>query len=139
MNCGLLSIIPRRIWLLKCSIEVRFKHFREILLHDFAVGLLMMVCFPKQSSRSLSNFLPDLINDVFKITYNSRSNCFPTWYMSLLVDHICPRRHLSPSSITVNFGWYILLSILFDLFLKQHLPCREGGVSLILQAKSAGT
>ena len=41
------------------------KTFRLILLHDFDVGLLMRVNYPKQSPSPLSNFHSDLLNGAY--------------------------------------------------------------------------
>ena len=42
----------------------------------------------------------------------SRSNYFfSTWHVSLLVDHMNPRGHLSPRRNSAYFGWYEILRL----------------------------
>ena len=77
-NCHLNSFLVN--WDLILIFGIQFKYFRKILLHDFDLGLLVRVCYPKRSSSPVSNFPFDLINGAwsFGILY--------TGHVSLLVD-----------------------------------------------------
>ena len=49
----------------KHSQEVCHHNKRTKLFHDFDVGLLMRVCYPKRSYNPLSNFLSQLIDGAY--------------------------------------------------------------------------
>ena len=55
------------IEIINCGFYILYliQAFRYIPLHDFDVGLLIRVYYPKRSSRLYSNFLPDLINGAY--------------------------------------------------------------------------
>ena len=46
--------------------KAQIKAFRSIILHDFDVGLLMRVCYPKRLYNPLSYFLADLLIAILK-------------------------------------------------------------------------
>ena len=78
----------------------------------------MRVCYPIRSYIPLSNFL--WLIKWCLLTWSLVLIFFPTWYVSLLVDHRSPRGHLSPKSISVWFGRYEILRLTsVDLYLKE--------------------
>ena len=90
--------------------------------------VLLHVCLCRATDEGLlpetiayphSNFLTDVLNGAYLIG-SFVLIIFPTWHVSLLLDHMSLRGHLSPGSISVYFGWHEILRSI-RTFKRMHI------------------
>ena len=73
-------------------------------INAFDVEAITRVCYPKRSSSPLSNFVSDVLIMMLTILEVLFYFIFPTWYVSLMVEHM----YESPRTFVAKEYFYLL-------------------------------